>query len=61
LTVPPLQYLLQWRRKEKSESQMTPCSLYIVHYFRPEPYGTLFPIYSALLYTRALWHPVPYI
>ena len=25
------------------------------------PNGTLFPIYSALHLTRALWHPIPYI
>ena len=30
----------------------------MVHYFRPGPYRTLFPIYSALLLTRELgtWH-----
>ena len=31
------------------QSPLAPYSLYIVHYFKPEPYGTLFPIYSALL------------
>jgi hypothetical protein len=33
---------------------------YVVHYFWPRPYGTLF-LCGALLLTTATWYPIPYV